>query len=35
MSISTVSAMLAITIPFIAFAAVLFWADLQTRGLGK
>jgi hypothetical protein len=35
MTISTVSAMMAITIPFIAFAAVLLWADHQTRGLGR
>ena len=35
MSTSTVAMMLAVTIPFIVFAAVLFWADLRTRGLGR
>jgi hypothetical protein len=35
MSISTISAMAAVIVPFIVFAAVLFWADLQTRGLSK
>lgn len=32
MSIETVVAMVAITIPFIIFAAVLYWAEVQTRG---
>lgn len=35
MPIDTAAAMIAVTIPFIVFAAVLFWADLQTRGLRK
>jgi hypothetical protein len=35
MSIGAISMMAAITIPFIVFAAVLFWGDLQTRGLSK
>ncbi len=35
MSMSIVSAITAVTIPFIVFAAVLFWADLQTRGLSR
>lgn len=33
MSMETVGGMVAITIPFILFAAVLLWAELQTRGL--
>jgi hypothetical protein len=35
MSIGTIGTMVAVTIPFIVFAAALFWADLQTRGLSK
>jgi hypothetical protein len=35
MSIHIVTAMIAVTVPFVAFAAVLFWADLQTRGLRR
>jgi hypothetical protein len=34
MPIETVVGVVAITIPFVLFAAALFWADLQTRGLG-
>jgi len=33
MSIETVVGMVAITIPFVLFAVVLFWAELQTRDL--
>jgi hypothetical protein len=33
MSIETVVGMVAIAIPFVLFAAVLLWAELQTRGL--
>ena len=33
MSIETVVASVAISVPFIVFAVVLFWAELQTRGL--
>jgi hypothetical protein len=35
MSIDTFATVTAITIPFIAFAVVLFWAELQTRSLGR
>jgi hypothetical protein len=31
MTTSTILAMAAITIPFVIFATVLHWADLQTR----
>jgi hypothetical protein len=34
MSIETVVGMVAITIPFVLFAVVLAWAELQTRDLG-
>jgi hypothetical protein len=33
MSIETVVGSVAISVPFILFAVVLFWAELQTRGL--
>ena len=33
MSLETVVGMVAITIPFVLFAVVLAWAELQTRGL--
>jgi hypothetical protein len=33
MTLETVIGMVAITIPFILFAAVLVWAEHQTRGL--
>lgn len=33
MAMTTVLAMIAITVPFVAFAAVLFWAERQTRTL--
>jgi hypothetical protein len=32
MSIETVVGMVAIAIPFVLFATVLLWAELQTRG---
>jgi hypothetical protein len=32
MSIETVIGVVAVTVPFILFAVVLFWAELQTRG---
>lgn len=31
MSVETVVGMVAITIPFVLFAVVLYWAELQTR----
>jgi hypothetical protein len=31
MSIETVIGVVAVTVPFILFAVVLFWAELQTR----
>jgi hypothetical protein len=33
MSIETVVGIVAVTIPFILFAVVLYWAELQTRGI--
>jgi hypothetical protein len=33
MSVETVVGVVAISIPFILFAAVLYWAELQTRSL--
>jgi hypothetical protein len=33
MSIETVVGMVAMTIPFVLFAVVLAWAELQTRAL--
>jgi hypothetical protein len=33
MPIETVVESVAISVPFILFAVVLFWAELQTRGL--
>jgi hypothetical protein len=33
MSIEAVVESVAISVPFILFAVVLFWAELQTRGL--
>jgi hypothetical protein len=32
MPIETIIGVVAITTPFVLFAAVLFWAELQTRG---
>jgi hypothetical protein len=31
MSMETIAATVGITVPFIIFAVVLFWAELQTR----
>jgi hypothetical protein len=31
MSMETIAAMVGITLPFIIFAVVLFWGELQTR----
>ena len=33
MSIEAVAGVVAISVPFILFAVVLYWAELQTRGL--
>jgi|APFre7841882630_1041343.scaffolds.fasta_scaffold356768_1 hypothetical protein len=33
MSIETVVGVVAISIPFVLFAVILYWAELQTRGL--
>ena len=33
MSIETVVGIVAVTIPFVLFAVVLFWAEAQTRGI--
>jgi hypothetical protein len=33
MTLQTIAGMVAITIPFILFAAALVWAEHQTRGL--
>jgi hypothetical protein len=35
MPIETIVAMAAITFPFLLFAAVLFWAELQTRDFSR
>jgi hypothetical protein len=35
MPIETIVATGAIAIPFILFAVVLFWGELQTRGIGR
>jgi hypothetical protein len=35
MPMETVTAITGVTIPFIIFAAVLFWAELQTRHLHR
>jgi hypothetical protein len=33
MATSTMLTMIAVTVPFLAFALVLFWAERQTRSL--
>jgi hypothetical protein len=35
MSIEAVVGVVAISIPFVLFAVVLYWAELQTRGLSQ
>lgn len=35
MSIENIAATVAITIPFILFAVVLFWGEVQTRGISR
>jgi hypothetical protein len=35
MSTETVAGVVAITFPFVLFAVVLFWAELQTRDISR